>query len=195
MSGASLASGNSDHTGVIKRLRSSLAPTTRDTPDFNATTSPRLDSRLARRPQPQFPYAIQPFQLLPASPEERDQVSVEEANRRIQQARALSVRQQRFGQLLELASAGPFFPKKPDWTLCSKSMTSLPFLRRRKCRDCRSKFGSICNTRLWTIENSFSDTWSFHITVVQLFAPKFHWFVFSHDVSHCSRLKKSRYGL
>ena len=107
MSVASLASGTSDHTGIIKRLPlSNLAPSTRDTPDFHATTSPRMESRLARRPQPQFPYSLQPFQLLPASPEERDMRSLEEANRRIQQARALSDRQQQFGQLLDLASAG-----------------------------------------------------------------------------------------
>ena len=107
MSVASLASAESDHTRVVKKLPlSTLAPSTKDTPDFHATTSPRLESRLSRRPQLQFPYSIQPFQLLPASPEDRVGVSVEEANRRIQQARALSDRQQQFGQLLDLASAG-----------------------------------------------------------------------------------------
>ena len=70
------------------------------------TTSPRLDSRLARRPRTQFPCALQPFSVLPQPPGEEAVVSVAEANRRIQQAQALSERQQHFSQLIDLASAG-----------------------------------------------------------------------------------------
>ena len=106
MSVASLASNRSAHTVVVKRLALTKGSVAKDTPDFHTTTSPRLESRLARRPQPQFPYSLQPFQLLPASPEDRVQLSVEEANRRIRQAQALSERQQEFGQLLDLASSG-----------------------------------------------------------------------------------------
>ena len=104
MSITSLTSNISAHTRVVKKLPLTNART--DTPDFHQTTSPRLESRLARRPQPQFPYTFQPFTMVSVSPEQRTQVSVEEANRRLQQAQALSIRQQEFGQLLDLASSG-----------------------------------------------------------------------------------------
>lgn len=73
---------------------------------FESTTSPRLGSRLARRPKAQFPYSMQPFHIMPPPPGDNNGISVSEANRRLRQAQALSERQQHFGQLIDLASTG-----------------------------------------------------------------------------------------
>lgn len=73
---------------------------------FDGTTSPRLSSRLARRPTGDFPYAMQPFHVMPLPPGDDHGISVTEANRRLRQAQALSERQHHFGQLIDLASTG-----------------------------------------------------------------------------------------
>jgi hypothetical protein len=101
MTDASLASGASVDTAFPRLI---LPQSTQR--EFDATTSPRLGSRLARRPKEQFPYSMQPFQILPPPPGAQQGISVTEANRRLQQAQALSDRQQHFGQLLDLASTG-----------------------------------------------------------------------------------------
>jgi len=60
---ASLASGASVDTSFPRLI---LPQSTQR--EFDATTSPRLGSRLARRPKEQFPYSMQPFQILPPAP-------------------------------------------------------------------------------------------------------------------------------
>lgn len=107
MTDANLASGASADTtfprlaDIMGCSREKLAEQT-----FDGTTSPRLGSRLARRPKGQFPYALQPFCIVPPGPGDDCGISVSEANRRLQQAQALSERQQHFGQLIDLASTG-----------------------------------------------------------------------------------------
>jgi hypothetical protein len=98
--------------------------------EFDATTSPRLGSRLARRPKEQFPYSMQPFHTLPPPPGAGQGISVAEANRRLRQAQALSDRQQHFGQLIDLASTGTphppplFSPPRANQLLKSASSSS-----------------------------------------------------------------------
>ena len=107
MTDANLASGASADTtfprlaDIMGCSREKLAEQT-----FDGTTSPRLGSRLARRPKGHFPYALQPFCIVPPAPGDDCGISVSEANRRLQQTQALSERQQHFGQLIDLASTG-----------------------------------------------------------------------------------------
>lgn len=113
---------------------------------FDGSTSPRLDSRLARRPKGQFPYALQPFRIMPAPPGEGSNLSVSEANRRLQQAQALSLRQQHFGQLLDLASTG-----EPKWKISQSQFFVLATVPRLTSHDSLSAWSSsfACLSGFW----------------------------------------------